>query len=155
MAATWEHRLAASSGITEHAPASRVKELTTLLREHHADGAVSVGGGSPIDATKAALHHLDGGETAQIAVPTTLSAAEFTPTAGITDDATRRKGGLAGPKLAPRSFILDPEITVHTPERLWLSTGIRDLDHAVVTVVSHYGERHAGDMTLPGFPILR
>jgi len=150
-----ERCVATYSGITEHAPASRVEELTALLREHDADGAVAVGGGSPIDATKAALYHLDGGETAQIAVPTTLSAAEFTPTAGVTDDATRRKGGLAGPKLAPRSVILDPEITVHTPERLWLSTGIRALDHAVETVYAPEGDRLAIELALRAIAMLR
>src|SRR5258708_12580377 len=92
-----ERCVATYSGITEHAPASRVKELTTLLREHHADGAVSVGGGSPIDATKAALHHLDGGETAQIAVPTPLSAAQFTPTAGSPSAAPPRKASPSRP----------------------------------------------------------
>lgn len=43
---------------------------------------VSVGGGSPIDASKAILYHLyqeNGGRLLkQIAIPTTLSAAEFT-----------------------------------------------------------------------------
>src|SRR5579884_888957 len=86
--------VATFSGVTEHVPASAVDGLTALLREHRADGAVAVGGGSPIDATKAALYHLDEGRTPQLAVPTTLSAAEFTPTAGVTDDATRRKGGV-------------------------------------------------------------
>jgi len=33
--------------------------------------------------------------------------------------------------LAPAGIILDGELTLPTPERLWLSTGIRALDHAV------------------------
>ena len=34
------------------------------------------------------------------------------------------------PLVMPRAVILDPAITVHTPEWLWLSTGIRAVDHA-------------------------
>ena len=33
--------------------------------------------------------------------------------------------------LAPSAIILDAELTLATPARLWLSTGIRALDHAV------------------------
>ncbi|HEV7680115.1 MAG TPA: iron-containing alcohol dehydrogenase [Candidatus Dormibacteraeota bacterium] len=150
-----ERHAATFSGITEHAPASGVRALTDVLREHGADGAVAIGGGSPIDATKAALHALDGGTTRQIAVPTTLSAAEFTPTAGVTDDQTRRKGGVAGYTLAPRAVILDPQTTVHTPERLWLSTGIRALDHAVEAVYAPEGDRLAIELGLRAIAMLR
>lgn len=147
--------VATYSGITEHVPASAVEELASLLRDSDADGAVSVGGGSPIDGTKAALHRLDEGRTTQIAVPTTLSAAEFTPTAGVTDDATRRKGGVAHPRLTPRSVILDAQITVHTPERLWLSTGIRALDHAVESVYAPERDRFAVELGLRAIAMLR
>ncbi|HZS15842.1 MAG TPA: iron-containing alcohol dehydrogenase [Candidatus Dormibacteraeota bacterium] len=147
--------VATFSGVTEHVPASAVDGLTALLREHRADGAVAVGGGSPIDATKAALYHLDEGRTPQLAVPTTLSAAEFTPTAGVTDDATHRKGGVAHPRLAPRSVILDAELTLHTPERLWLSTGIRALDHAVESVYAPEGDRFAIELGLRAVAMLR
>jgi maleylacetate reductase len=150
-----ERRAATFAAITEHVPASGVEALTEVLRSSGADGAVAIGGGSPIDATKAALHALDGGQTRQIAVPTTLSAAEFTPTAGVTDDATRRKGGVAGYLLTPRAVILDPEVTVHTPERLWLSTGIRALDHAAETVYAPEGDHFAVELSLRAIAMLR
>jgi maleylacetate reductase len=150
-----ERHVATFSGITEHVPASSVAALTEVLRGSDADGAVAIGGGSPIDATKAALHALDGGHTRQIAIPTTLSAAEFTPTAGVTDDATRRKGGVAGRTLTPRAVILDPQTTVHTPERLWLSSGIRALDHAVETVYAPEGDRFAVELSLRAIAMLR
>jgi maleylacetate reductase len=147
--------VATYSGIREHVPAGAVEELTALLRSERADGVVSVGGGSPIDGAKAALHHYDGGDTVQLAIPTTLSAAEFTFTAGVTDDSTRRKGGVAHPKLTPRAVILDPELTVHTPERLWLSTGIRALDHAVETVYAPERDRFAVELALRAIAVLR
>jgi alcohol dehydrogenase class IV len=148
-------RVATYSGMSEHVPASAVQELTALLHDSQADGAVAVGGGSPIDGTKAALYHLDGGATRQIAVPTTLSAAEFTFTAGVTDDTTRRKGGVADPALTPRSVILDAEATLHTPARLWLSTGIRALDHAVESVYAPEEDQLAIDLCLRAIEMLR
>lgn len=66
-----------------------------------------------------------------IAVPTTLSAAEFTPFAGVTDTARKAKEGYAHPALAPRAVVLDPQMTLETPARLWASTGIKAVDHAV------------------------
>ena len=38
---------------------------------------------------------------------------------------------VASAELAPAGIILDAELTLATPERLWLSTGLRALDHAV------------------------
>jgi maleylacetate reductase len=66
-----------------------------------------------------------------VAVPTTLSAAEFTPFAGVTDAARHAKEGYAHPLLAPRAVVLDPAMTVSTPSWLWASTGMKAVDHAV------------------------
>ena len=38
--------------------------------------------------------------------------------------------------MMPRSVILDPAATIHTPEWLFLSTGIRAVDHAVEDICS-------------------
>lgn len=35
--------------------------------------------------------------------------------------------------LSRKAIILDAELTLHTPEKLWLSTGMRAVDHAVET----------------------
>jgi maleylacetate reductase len=66
-----------------------------------------------------------------VAVPTTLSAAEFTPFAGVTDVARHSKEGYAHPLLVPRAVILDPAMTLSTPPWLWASTGMKAVDHAV------------------------
>jgi maleylacetate reductase len=66
-----------------------------------------------------------------VAVPTTLSAAEFTPFAGVSDAARHVKEGYAHPMLAPRAVILDPAATLETPDALWFSTGLKAVDHAV------------------------
>src|SRR5207253_6496160 len=36
----------------------------------------------------------------------------------------------------PRAVILDAQLTLHTPLELWLSTGIRAVDHAVETLLA-------------------
>lgn len=42
---------------------------------------------------------------------------------------------LLSPKTTPpQAVILDPEAAQHTPLKLWLSTGIRALDHAIETL---------------------
>ncbi len=70
------------------------------------------------------------------AIPTTLSAGEFTAMAGCTDPVARAKQSYAHPLMMPRTVILDPAATVHTPEWLFLSTGIRAVDHAVEDICS-------------------
>ena len=117
------------AGIGQHTPGGAVEKAATEAELAAADLLVSVGGGSVIDGTKAVARQL--GYPAQVAVPTTLSGAEWAHRAGVTDERSGRKRGFADPKTVPPVVILDPEATVFTPEKLWLSTGIRALDHAV------------------------
>jgi maleylacetate reductase len=116
------------AGIGQHTPGGTV-ERAAVEAETAADLLVSVGGGSVIDGTKAVAREL--GYPQQVAIPTTLSGAEWANRAGVTDERSGRKRGFADPKTVPRVVVLDPEATVFTPEKLWLSTGIRALDHAV------------------------
>ena len=68
--------------IGEHSPISGIRVGIEAFKKSGADVIVSVGGGSPIDASKAIIYFLHeelGGEfLRQIAIPTTLSAAEYT-----------------------------------------------------------------------------
>ena len=72
----------------------------------------------------------------QIAVPTTLSTGEFNARAGITDSRLKLKQSFVHPGIVPETVILDPAVTAHTPEWLWLSSGVRAIDHAVETLLS-------------------
>ena len=125
-------------GMGEHTPGSAVELAAGEAEAAGADLLVSVGGGSVIDGTKAVSRQL--GYPAQVAVPTTLSGAEWAHRVGVTDEAAGKKGGFADPGAVPPVVILDPGATVFTPERLWLSTGIRALDHAVEGFL--YGGEH-------------
>lgn len=146
--------------IGAHSPRESVIAGATAIRSANADLIVAAGGGSVIDATKAMLLALwrgaksveelaalsgtrgGGGTEASawsadpqrlrmIAIPTTLSAAEFFPSAGVTDVQRHVKQMYAHPLAVPKAVILDPAATLETPMDLLLSTGMRAVDHAV------------------------
>src|SRR5215472_18616995 len=120
------------SGVVQHVPRGTVNALAAELQRLNADCAVSFGGGSPIDSTKVALYGLLGKrEIIHIAVPTTLSAAEYTHAGGVTDESTRVKSGVYDPRVLPRTVIADPALTLATPDWLWVTTGMRALEHAI------------------------
>jgi alcohol dehydrogenase class IV len=119
--------------VGQHAPMSQIDAGVEEVSSAHADGIVSFGGGSAIDSAKIISVRLaDGGTRAlpHLAVPTTLSVAELAAGAGFTNEAGD-KAGMRHPGLLVESVIYDAELTMTTPMELWLSTGIRALDHAV------------------------
>jgi len=144
--------------IASHSPREDVIAGAAKARAAKADLLVAIGGGSAIDATKAMLMCLwlgldgiedmepyragiDGAEGRRVVAPaepirmlsvsTTLSAAEFTSTAGVTLSATNTKQSFLHRLFAPRTVILDPAATLDTPQWLLFATGIRAVDHAV------------------------
>jgi maleylacetate reductase len=146
------------SGIHPHTPREDVIRVAKAL--HGIDGVVTIGGGSVCDSVKAARlclangisdplgidrlrpYHRGGNsepdETRSptlpfIALPTTLSAGEFSSAAGVTDERGPLKQVFVYPRLSPDIVILDPEMTKQTPHRLFFSTGLRAVDHAVET----------------------
>nr|WP_294521985.1 iron-containing alcohol dehydrogenase [uncultured Rhodopila sp.] len=165
-----------------HTPRKAVIEAAEMAREAKADLIVTVGGGSTTDAAKAvqwclandirsadamdALRPVKGQDgvlgpppcqaptVRQIAVPTTLSAGEFSALAGVTDERTRRKELLRHPQIIPAAVVLDPAITVHTPEWLFLSTGIRAVDHCVEGICSREAHPYADAQALRGLALL-
>jgi len=150
--------------IGAHTPRIDVVAAANDARAARADLILTVGGGSVTDAAKmvglclgndiTAPAQLDAfravitldGKTERpptkppgarfVAVPTTLSAGEFTWFAGCTDTERHVKESYGQALMMPQSVILDPAITVHTPEWLFLSTGIRAVDHAVEDICS-------------------
>src|SRR5262249_10977658 len=77
-----------------------------------------------------------GRDLVEIALPTTLSAGEYTPAGGVTDESTKIKGAVVDPRLQPRTIINDPALTVETPDWLWIATGMRALYHAAEAIYS-------------------
>jgi alcohol dehydrogenase class IV len=58
------------------------------------------------------------------------------------------------PRIIPAAVILDPALTVHTPEWLFLSTGIRAVDHCVEGVCSNEANPYADAQALRGLSLL-
>jgi maleylacetate reductase len=118
--------------VVQHVPRGTVNELEKEIERVNADSLVSFGGGSPIDSCKVAAYGLlSKRELIHIAVPTTLAAAEFTHAGGVTDESTRVKSGVYDPRVLPRTVIHDPVLTLSTPDWLWVTTGMRAMDHAI------------------------
>jgi maleylacetate reductase len=154
--------------IGAHTPRTDVVAAANMAREVGADLIVTLGGGSVTDAAKMVGLCLGNGVTApeqldayrtritadgttqrpaveppgvrMIAIPTTLSAGEFSAGAGCTDTARHVKESFSHPEMIPRTVILDPAACVPTPEWLFLSTGIRAVDHAVEDICSINGQ---------------
>jgi alcohol dehydrogenase class IV len=127
-------------GAKQHVPWSSVHELRSEIERLNADSLISFGGGSPIDTCKVASHSfLPTREIIHIAVPTTLSAGEYTHAGGVTDEATLVKSGVSDPRLQARTILNDPELTIDTPTWLWIATGMRSIDHAIESI---YAIRH-------------
>ncbi len=106
-----------------------VRLSAALMREKGCDGVIAFGGGSPLDAGKAArllakspafplARFYDEpadwtGLAPLIAIPTTAgTGSEVGRSSVITLDATKRKGVLFHPELLAKLVILDPELTV-------------------------------------------
>ncbi|MBR4611349.1 MAG: iron-containing alcohol dehydrogenase [Kiritimatiellae bacterium] len=119
-----------------------------LYLETGCQGFVAIGGGSPMDAAKAAAAlvvrpDLDIRRMAGlmkvgrplppfIAVPTTAgSGSETSIAAVITDGETHRKHPLLDLHLVPKYAVLDPEMTKDLPPAVTATTGMDALTHAV------------------------
>ncbi len=150
--------------IGAHTPRIDVVAAASAARAAQADLLLGVGGGSITDAAKMVAICLgndisdpsaldayrvitaaDGRairpsykppSVASTIIPTTLSAGEFSALAGCTDTVRHVKEMYSHAQAIPRTVILDPAVTVHTPQWLWLSTGIRAVDHAVEDICS-------------------
>ena len=165
-----------------HTPRRAVIAAAEQAREAGADLIVTVGGGSVTDGAKAvqlclandvrtpealdALRPVAGPDgtlgppqcnaprVRQVSVPTTLSAGEFSAIAGVTDERRHVKELFRHPDIIPRAVVLDPAVTVHTPEWLFLSTGIRAVDHCVEGICSNEANPFADAQALRGLALL-
>jgi maleylacetate reductase len=163
-----------------HTPREAVIAATEQARAANADIIVTVGGGSITDGAKAVqlclandirtIEGIDPIRTArgvaadrpdikaptvrQISVPTTIAGGEFSPGAGVTNTQTRVKEALRHRLTIPRAVILDPAITLHTPEWLFLSTGIRAVDHCVEGLCSNEAHPYADAQATKGLSML-
>jgi maleylacetate reductase len=160
-----------------HTPREAVIAATEQARAANADIIVTVGGGSITDGAKAVqlclandIRTVDGIEmirvrkgvvppmkppsVRQISVPTTIAGGEFSAGAGVTNQRIHVKEAVRHELAIPRAVILDPAITAHTPQWLFLSTGIRAVDHCVEALSSLEAHPYADAQALKGLSML-
>jgi alcohol dehydrogenase class IV len=143
-------------GSRPHTPAEAVNAGAAAARQIKADALIALGGSSAIDCAKgiavlvatrahevADLAPLDFGRltaTAQsptegavpvITITTTLSFAEFLPFWGARHASVARKLPYADQGAVVRTIFLDGEMAAHTPDNVWMETGVKALDDAL------------------------
>ncbi|MDH2383594.1 iron-containing alcohol dehydrogenase [Bradyrhizobium sp. CER78] len=155
-----DRHAATFDGVPQHTTRDVVTQIARQASEAKADLVVAIGGGSVVDAAKIVLmciEHaifepagLDGFETTperrfgpfrnpkvrMIAIPSTLSGGEYNSGALVTDTSRKLKQIFNHPMMMPRSIILDPAMTRYTPEKLWLGSGTRAMDHGIEAICS-------------------
>jgi alcohol dehydrogenase class IV len=122
-------------------PPRRSKKHSRWFSKSRSDVPIAFGGGSVIDAAKGLA--TDVGRHRRrvppiVALPTTLFGAEFAHVYGVLTETDQGpfKRSRADPTVAPEIIFLDSELTQSTPETLWLSSGIKALDHAIEGLLS-------------------
>lgn len=122
------------SMVRQHTPLQCVEELERAVAAFSPNVAISFGGGSAGDATRAAL--LAAGSTIErMAVPTTLSGAEFSPYFAQTDEKGEKHVRL-DPNASAARVIVDPCLVLETPSRLWFSTGMKSYADCIEAFLS-------------------
>jgi len=135
------------SGVHPNPVEQDVKDAAQAFRDHGCDGVIAVGGGSPLDAGKAARLLVKRprfdlakfydepdwtGLAPCIAIPTTAgTGSEVGRSSVITLDATHRKAVIFHPELMAKLVILDPQLTVGLPPKLTAATGADALTHCI------------------------
>ena len=148
----------------QHVHRGSVVGAIETARAMKADAIISFGGGTPNDTAKAVLLGLAENVQSEedfdkhrvkfeypdkvdipairndtlpmIAISTTLSGGEFTHFAGVTDSDRQVKDLYIDKKLTANAVYLDPTLTLETPDWLWLSTGMRSVDHCIEALCS-------------------
>lgn len=165
--------LAVYSNLPQRAPLATAVEAAQIALDNNVDTLVGVGGSTISDAARMigvmmaegltseeALReraHQGGGNfqsTAdgaslprQVSIPTTLSAGEFNLGGGnVLDDQAGHKIRVRHPGLYAHLIVLDPDMTEGTPDWLWLSSGVKALDHCIERLYCR-GSQPATDAT--------
>ena len=150
--------VAVYSNLPQRAPLATAVEATQIALDNNVDTLVGVGGSTISDAARMIgvmmaegitteerlreVSHAGGGNfqanvdparlPRQVSIPTTLSAGEFNMGGGnVLDDQAGHKIRVRCPGLYAHLIVLDPDMTEGTPDWLWLSSGVKALDHCI------------------------
>lgn len=140
------------SGIKPEPTIETVEEMVAFLEDEKPDEVIAIGGGSPMDAAKAAWLVYQAGGTIHdyfgvnkfssanpkrklkkiIAIPTTAgTGSEVTPYSNIVDTKLQVKKLISEIEIIPEYSFLVPEFTYSMPHGVTLATGCDALAHAI------------------------
>ena len=165
------------SPVPSHASVQWVTEAAQVAQAQGVDAFIAYGGGSCCDTAQAtALLQAEGGELTQyavrftppstlvaptlrqpkhpvIAIPTTASGAEMTPSMGITD-AQGHKFILHDVGTMSRVVLLDPVANLEVPASILMSTGFNALAHVLEGLYSLQRTPITDALCLHAIPLL-
>lgn len=152
-------------GVPAHTPYDGLIPILHDVKEKQADCIVTLGGGSLADGAKLLVYAIENGvDTLEdlikleksfiglkgevftgigkpakiplIFIPTTLSGAEYSKFAGCTNPKNDLKVQFTHPTMFAKLVTLDGDLCRSTPSWVWLSTGVRAIDHCVEVTCS-------------------
>lgn len=139
--------------ITQNPKLEEVQEAIFLGKHEHVRAVIGFGGGSSIDAAKAAAVGIASDENIEtyllenieptgdilpvIAIPTTAgTGSELSKGAILSSSAHHVKTGIRGEKLFPHLAVVDAAYTWTVPKRITMETGFDVLAHAIESYVA-------------------
>ncbi|KAH6676995.1 hypothetical protein F5X68DRAFT_173954 [Plectosphaerella plurivora] len=168
-------------GISPHTPIAQVLEVVADAKNLNIDCLITLGAGSLTDAAKIVRLALANSASTEedmkslwgtvesnparrstiskptiplIHIPTSLSGGEYQAIAGGTESQGHAKRTFHCEGVDPELVIQDPELCLTTPAWVWLSTGIRSVDHCVETLCSLLSNDAADEWARKGLPKL-
>lgn len=145
-------------------PVSEVEAAAKLARETGAELLIGLGGGSAMDAAKAAavlatnnrplmelfpIHSFENASLPLVCIPTTAgTGSETTQYAIINNDEGTDKLNLNSPRTFPLVALLDPELSVTMPKGVTADTGLDALSHAIEGYLSSRSQPLANCLAL-------
>lgn len=169
--------VAAYTSVAPNPDVSQCDACADLLRRHHCDFVVALGGGSVLDCAKAAATFCTADAPAAdylaarrpipsthlplIAVPTTAgTGSEITCVSVLSDHTNGTKAPLAADSFYPALALVDPELTLTVPPHTTAATGMDVLCHAVEAFWSRFHQPvcdalalHAAALVLEWLPV--
>jgi alcohol dehydrogenase class IV len=150
---------------------SEVEAAAKLARENEAGLVIGLGGGSAMDAAKAAavvatnprplmelfpVHRFDHAPLPLVCIPTTAgTGSETTQYAIINDDEGSDKFNLNSPRTFPIVALLDPELSLTMPADVTAGTGLDALSHALEGYISRRSQPLADCLALESIQAIR
>ena len=98
--------------------------------------------------------HLKPAAIPLIFIPTTLSGSEYTRYGAGTEAVTNEKYMFGDDSLFARYIILDPAATMSTPLNVWITSGVRAIDHCVEGMCSNIPWEKANDIYSEGLRLI-